>query len=146
MPATPSTTNFDITQIFLGDNFYIDATYTNSSGSSKTIAPGTLLGRILATNKVLPNLSSATDGSEFPMGIAADNASVVVADGDSVTLNVCIKGMVNKTALTLGSGDTWSTVIRTVSTGGKTIEDALIANTGIQLMASTDVTITDPNQ
>lgn len=51
----------------------------------------------------------------------------------------------NKNKITLGSGDTWSTAIRTVSTGGKTIESALIANTGIMLVESTELTIADPN-
>lgn len=93
MPATQSVTQYDVSQLLLGNNWFKDFTYTNSTGSSVTIQPGTLLGQVLATGKVLPNLSTATDGSEFPMGIAADNAAVTVANGDSVVLNVASKVM-----------------------------------------------------
>lgn len=144
MPAQPITTNYDVSQIFLGDNFYKDFTYTNSSGSSKTYAAGTLFGQILATGKVLANISSATDGSEMPIGFLQE--AVTVADGSSAVVSLCIAGRVNQNNITLGSGDTLDTAVRTVSTGGGTLYALIQKNTDIQLVPSTEVTITDPNQ
>lgn len=144
MPATQLVTNYDVSQVFLGNNFYKDFSYTNSTGSTVDLAVGTLMGQILATAKILPNISSATDGSEQPMGILAEAASV--ANGATVTLSLVIGGRVNQNKLTLGAGDTLNTVVRTVSTGGGTLGALITRNTTIELVPSTELTITDPNQ
>lgn len=144
MPATQLVTNYDVSQVFLGNNFYKDFSYTNSTGSTVNLVVGTLMGQILATAKILPNISSATDGSEQPMGILAEAASV--ANGATVTLSLVIGGRVNQNKLTLGAGDTLDTVVRTVSTGGGTLGALITRNTTIELVPSTELTITDPNQ
>lgn len=144
MPANQLVTNYNTQQIFLCNNFFQDKTYTNSTGSTVTLLPGTLLGTVLATNKLLPNISSATDGSEMPMGICAD--TYVVANGDSAVVTFCTGGDVNENAVVLGSGDTYATVVRTASTGGGTIRDLIGRNTTIQLVASTELSVVDPNQ
>lgn len=144
MPATQRVTNYDVSQVFLGNNFYKDFTYTNSTGSSVDLAVGRLVGQILASAKILPNISSATDGSELPMGVLAEAATV--ANGATATLSVCIAGRVNQNTLTLGAGDTLDTAVRTVSTGGGTLGALITRNTNIELVPSTEVTITDPNQ
>lgn len=116
MPAPILITNYDVSQIFLGKNRYEDFTYTNSTGSTVTLLPGRLLGIILATNKVLPNVSTATDGSEIPACICAD--TYVVADGVTLTITAVTKGMINYRKVIFGGSDTLATAIRTVSTGG----------------------------
>ena len=144
MPANQLATNFNTQQIFLGGNFYKDFSYSNSTGSTVTIAAGRLMGQILATAKVLPNISSATDGSELPVGVAME--AYTVADGATATVTLCISGRVNQNALTLGAGDTLDTAVRTVSTGGGTLGALITRNTDIELVPSTELSITDPNQ
>lgn len=141
MAAGVSTTNFNTQQIFLGSNIFESGTYTNSSGSTVTIAAGTLIGQVLATGKLKPHISSATDGSEMPVGFAAE--TYTVADGADAVINICVAGDVNKNAVTLGSGDTWSTAVRTVSTGGGTIEALVRRNTTCTLYASTELSAQD---
>lgn len=144
MPGTVVTTNYNIAQIFLGENFYEDFTYSNSTGSPVTILSGTIVGQILATSKILPNLSSSTDGSEKPCAIYADG-DIIIPDGTTKILTCCIKGRVNLNKVTFGAGDTINTAVRTTTTGGGTI-GSFINALGIQLVASQELTITDPNQ
>lgn len=144
MPATVLNTNYAIEHVFLGCNHYEKRTYTNSSGSSKTLVPGLLMGEVLATGKVLPHISSATDGSEMPTGFCA--GTYTVADGATVTIDIVTKGEVNQNAITLGSGDTLTTAVRTVSTGGGTIRSLIERNTHCVLIPSTELSRVDPNQ
>lgn len=134
-------TNYDTSSIFLGDNFYKDFTHVNTTGSIETLVAGTLFGQILASGNVLPNLSSATDGSELPMGIL--QVSVSVAIGATVTLPLCIAGRVNGNQVTYGAGDTLLTAVRTVSTGGGTIGALITRNTDIKLVATTELSAID---
>ena len=142
--VNPLSTNYDVSQVFLGRNRYKNYTYTNSTGSTVTLVPGTLLGLILATNLLLPHISSATDGSEQPIGVCAD--TYVVPTGTSVLVTLCNRGEVNQNKVVLGAGDTMATVVRTVSTGGGTIEQLILKNTDIELVPSIELTIQDPNQ
>lgn len=146
MVATQLVTNYDISQIFLGENFYDNGTYTNSTGSSVTIQPGTLLGRIEASALVIPSASTASDGSEYAMAIYADQA-VTVANGASILLTYCIKGRINQNKIVFQNGtDTLTTTVGSQGTGGGIIKDILVRNTGIFLVPSTEITIQDPNQ
>ncbi len=144
MPSTQLVGNYDISQIFLGDNVYEYYTWTNTSGGTLTLKPGTLMGQILSSAKLLPNLSSSTDGTELPMSVLAD--TYTVANNGSATVCVCIGGRVNQNALIFGSGDTLSTAVRTVTTGGGTIHALINRNTGILLVPSQELTVQDPNQ
>ena len=134
-------TNRNTQQIFLGENIYETRSYTNSTGSSVTLAAGTLMGTILATSKMKPHLSSSTDGSEQPTGVLAQ--SYTVADGATATIDIVTKGDVNKNAITLGAGDSWTTPVRTVSTGGGNIQDLVRRNTDITLIEGTEVSAYD---
>ena len=145
--ASILTTNFDTTKIFIGDNRYKTATYTNGTGSTVTLAKGTLLGRIFSTNKVTPHVSTATNGSEYPVGVLAEDYTV--ANGASVDVSFCYGGDINQGKLTLGGSDTLATVItRTYTDSGTdtvavpmgTIEDLIVSRTHINLVASTENT------
>lgn len=145
MPAQQRITNYDVSQIFLGRNFYKDKQYTNSTGSAVTILPGTLLGTILATNLLLPMVSTATDGSEYPVGIAMD--TFVIANGASATITFCYAGEVNQSKVIFYNGtDTLATAIGSQGTGGGTYEDLIIRNTDIKLIPTIELSIQDPNQ
>lgn len=127
-------TNYNTENLFYGfpQAFFKDFTYTNSTGSTVELTQGRLMGQVLSTAKVLPQVSSATDGSEMPIGILGH--SISVADGDTVTLSICIEGKVNQNLLILANGDTLNTAVRTVSTGGGTIGALIERNTQIVLV------------
>ena len=148
--ANPLITNFDTRKLFIGDNRYKTADYTNSSGSTVTLTKGMLLGRIFASNKVKPHAASATDGSEYPVGILSGDYSV--ADGATVTVTFCCGGDVAKELVTLGGSDTFATVVtrtytdsasNTVAIAHGTIEDLITARTHINLVSATDLTGND---
>lgn len=130
-------TNYDNAQVFLGSNFYEAVSYTNSTGSPVTITIGRTIGRILATAKVLPSISSATDGSELPIGVAGQ--TYVIADGVTQDIQIVTGGDVNENLVVLAAGDTFNTAVRTVSTGGGTIRDLIGRNTTIQLIPTSDL-------
>lgn len=138
MPATILTNDFSVAQLFLGGQQFKNGTYTNGSGSTVTLVAGQLFGRILATDLVAPCIAASTDGSEMPRYLLADAYSVPA--GESVTVSLCWAGNVNKNMVTLNSTDTWATTVRTVSTGGGKLEDLFVANTDINLIASTELT------
>lgn len=127
-------TNFDVSKIFIWNNRYNKATYTNSTGSSVTLVKGTLLGRITSSGKVVPHTSAATDGSQNPLGILADDYTV--ANGASVDVTYCDGGDVAKDKVILGSGDTMTTAVGTLGT----IADLIGRNTTIKLVDSTELT------
>ena len=127
-------TTFNTAQLFLGDNHWEQVEYTNSTGSEVTINAGRLMGKILATNKVLPHVAAATDGSEMPIGVAGEK--YVVADGATINMYIVTQGHVNQNGLLLNGSETLATVVRTVSTGGGTIGDLIRRNTMITLIES----------
>lgn len=133
MVSQPRVTNYNTQNLFLGQNFYADATYTNSTGSEVTISNGRLLGRVQATNKVLPQVTAATDGSELPIGVAAGD--YVVANGSTVTITYCYGGPVAEGLVILNGSDTMATAVATPSAGaGGTIHDLIVRNTQIDLV------------
>ena len=143
MPSAPGilTTNYNYEQLFIGRNLYNFATYTNSTGSEVTIPMGRLIGRVLATDLVLPQISTATDGSEQPLGIVQE--SVTVAAGESTTLSYCYAGDINQNAVILNTGETLATVVGTVSTGGGTLGDLITRNTTLNLYPTVQIAALD---
>lgn len=137
MPNGILITNYDNAQIFLGSNYYEDVTYTNSTGGEVTIPIGRTIGRVLATDKVLPQAAASVDGSELPIGVSAQ--TYVVADGATRTIQIVTGGDVNQNLVVLAAGNTFSTAVRTVSTGGGTIRDLIRRNTTIELIPTTDL-------
>ena len=127
-----STTNYDLTKIFLGGNRYKQARFKNTTGDSVTLAAGTLLGKVTAiavdTANVVGYLrkydSANTEGGAIPVGILAQD--ITVAAGATVTnVNYCIAGDFDLSTLVLANGtDTLATIV-----DGKAIREAIIAET-----------------
>lgn len=130
--------NTDTSKIFIWNNRFTTATYTNSTGSTVNLAAGRLMGRVLASNKVLPHASGASDGSQQPRFILANDYEV--ANGASVTVTLCDGGDVAKEKVIFGGSDAWTTVIGTTL---GTIEDLLRANSEIKLVSGTELTAYD---
>lgn len=131
-------TNFDTTKVFLRDNKFETGTFTNDdSYDDVTLVGGTLLGRISATNKLVPHSSSASDGSQFPVGILAH--TITVQESDDAELTFCTAGEVAAGKLILASGDTLATVI-----SGRTINDRIKSDTaGVILVGADQLTAFD---
>lgn len=64
---------------------------------------GALLGRITATGKYILSLAAATDGSEVPRAILAEDADATSGD---VTTIAYLTGEFNTAAMTFGTGHT----------------------------------------
>jgi hypothetical protein len=130
-------TNYETSKTFVFGNRYDKADYTNGTGAPVTVVLGTLLGRISATQKVIPLASAASDGSQFPVGIATEDT--VIAAGATVKLSYCVEGDVAEEKVVLNGSDTLSTVI-----SGRSIRDRIASDTvGIRLVKSTELTAYD---
>ena len=132
--------NRDITKIFLANHTSQKIQYTNSTGSTVTIPAGRLMGRITTSQKALPHVSTATDGSQQPAFIAMDE--YVVANGATVTITVCDGGEVAEEKVILSGVETMSTVI----TDDVSIRSAIERNTHIKLRPSTEMSGPYDNQ
>ena len=128
-------TDFEREIIFLRDNKYESAEFTNDTYDAITMEAGRVIGRVLATNEIAPQASGNVDGTKLPIGILTQ--TTVVEAGDTVSLNFCIGGEVAKEKVILDSGDTFATVIFSTST----INDLL--NNFVTLVSGTEMTAFD---
>ena len=119
----------DLSKIFLWNNRYEQADYTASADI--TLPAGTLLGRIGSSGKVVPLTSAATNGSQYPVGILAQDT--FVASGVTATLTFCVAGDVASDKVIYDGTDTEETVVEL-----KRLKDRIGSDTvGIKLVAST---------
>lgn len=125
--------NYDTSKLMIGGNTTQQVTYTNSTGSTVALASGRLMGRVSTSQKVLPHVSTATDGSEQPIGVLIEDQSV--ANGATVTLTICDGGEVAEGKVVLGGSDTLATTINGVS-----IRDLIARNSHIKLRPATELT------
>lgn len=123
-------TNYDTTKIFVWNNEYETGTFV--AGAYDDVVPGTVVGRIAASAKLVPLDSSASDGSQFPVGILVDQ----VAAGDERTATICIAGDVNEGSIVFYNGtDTLSTVV-----SSRILRDRIAADTkGIRIVPTTEL-------
>jgi hypothetical protein len=148
------TTQFNTEKCFLGGNKYITATYTNGTGSTVTLTSGQLVGRIRSSGKIKPHVSSATDGSQIPIGVLRIGAgmggdTIAVVDGASATVKVCYTGDINANTMSFGGSDTLATMLlfsnssdAATTTSAGCIEDVLCAR-GFQIFNPTQNSLAD---
>lgn len=131
-------TNFNWFKMFLGSNRYETVVCENGdSYDDLTIAVGSVMGRIAATGKVVLLDKDASDGSQYPVGINAEE--VTIGAGDESNLSICVCGEVDANGLVFVAGTTLATVI-----AAKTVEDRIASDTvGIHLVTGTDLTAFD---
>lgn len=131
-------TNYDTSKLLLGNNKFTSADYTNDDYDDVTLAMGTVMGRITASNEVVPMKSTASDGSQYPRFILIQD--ITVAAGDTVNLSLCTAGEINQGQIVLDrEADTLSTVV-----DGATIYDRIGSDSvGIVLEESTQMTAED---
>ena len=80
----------DVSRIFVGRNRYTKARYNNSAYGSVELLAGTVMGRVKVTGWIKPHTSGASDGSEYPIGVLAED--ITVAGGGLVDLFICTEG------------------------------------------------------
>lgn len=123
----------------------ITAQYTNSTGSTVDLAKARIMGRIATTGKLLPQVSTATDGSQVPMGLLAEDYSV--ANGATVNVTLCIQGDVDANMIGFGGSDTLATVISLTDSATNTVKIGTIGDIltrgGILPIASTEMNYAD---
>lgn len=129
--------NTDVSKIFVWNNRYEDALYNNSAYDAVSLTAGTLMGRVSATGWVKPLASGASDGSQFPVGVLAND--ITVDGGDLVTVSICVAGDVVQDKIILQGADTMETTI-----SSRRLKDRIGADTvGIKLVQSTEMTAYD---
>ncbi len=126
--------NQDLAKIFILNNRYIKADYTNSDYDPETLAAGILMGRVAATQEIVKLVANASDGSQYPVGILAQDATV--EEGDTVELMICVAGDVAEEQVILQTGNTLDTLI-----SDRSIRDRIGSDTvGINLVLGTEMT------
>lgn len=139
--------NYDFSKTFLWNARSQKVTYTNPSGSPVTLPKGRLMGRVAASQKALPHVSTATDGSEQPIGVLGDEYTV--AGSATVVLTIFDGGDVAEEGIVLGGSDTMATLIArtltdsgtdTVAMPGISVRDAITRNTQLKLIQRTELT------
>lgn len=128
--------NTDTSKIFIWNNRYHTDSYVNNSTYDPiTLLAGTVMGRIASTGILIPSKSDASDGSQFPYGILADD--MIIAGGDTVKAPICISGDVveNKVVFTK-IGDGLDTTVSSRRYRDRIMSDSA----GIILVASTEMT------
>jgi len=128
------TSDFSTQKIFLLNNRYEqDTLLENPTYSTQTILAGTVLGRVASSGNVVPCISGALDGSQFPIGVLAQDVTAL-ASGQTQSIAMCIDGDVNAAALIFYGGDSLATVI-----AGRSMQDHLKAY-GILIRYATEMT------
>jgi hypothetical protein len=127
----------DTSRIFLWENRYAKADFTNSQYDPLVMKAGTLLGRIAATQDLALCDSNSIDGSQYPVGVLADD--VTIDEGDVKEISFCNYGDVADDKVIFHGADTMDTVV-----SGRSYRDRIAADTvGIRLVQSTEMTAFD---
>ncbi len=126
--------NQDVSKIFILNNRYQKGNYINNSSYDPiTLYAGTVLGRIHASNVLVPLEAGASDGSQFPVGILAEDLEI--DSGDTVECYLCDGGDVaTEKVLFVKPGDGLETVV-----SSRRLKDWIQAQ-GIKLVGGTEMT------
>ena len=141
--------DYDISKIFIFKNRYVAATFINLSGGTLSYAPGTLVGRVAASNKITKCDSAATDGSQIPIGVLKSTITALVDDGE-VAVNFCNSGDVVEDKLVFTGAETLATVVTVkggagldvANTNVRTLGD-MLRSLGINIIESTENNVFD---
>ncbi len=126
--------NTDLSRIFLWENRYAQAAFNNSQYNNLLMPAGTLLGRIAATQTLALCDSKSTDGSQFPIGVLAEDT--ILVSGTTKTLSYCNYGDIAEDKIIFHGTDTINTVV-----SGRSLRDRIAADTvGIRLVAGDELT------
>ena len=120
--------NYDLSKIFVFQNRYQVRSLNNSEYSPMTLLAGTVMGAIKGTGtstakpSVFPCVSTATDGSQYPIGILA--ADITIQDGVIGNVPICTMGDVIASKVIMWNAPT-DTLSSVPNGGNKTYYDEL---------------------
>lgn len=130
-----ATINTDLSRVFLWENRYASANFNNELYDPLIMKAGKLLGRVAATQTLALCDTDSTDGSQYPIGILAED--VTIEDGETKAVSYCIYGDVAEDKIILNGNDTLSSVVN-----GQSLRDR-IAMMGVRIIPSTEMTAND---
>jgi len=135
-------TDTDITKIFVFDNRFEDDNFVNNSDYDPiTLLAGTVMGRVSATGSLRAVQAGASDGSEFIVGILAED--LIVVDGETETATICVSGDVVESKLLFFNSAATGFGLDTV-TNGRRQRDRIAGDTvGVKLVAGDQLTGVD---
>lgn len=97
--------NYSQRNIFIWNNRFNSQTATcTDSGSGSTLLAGMLIGCVFATGKVKQCISTATDGSQIPIGVLLQDT--IFTAGQSIDIEFGISGDVDSGMLVFGGSPT----------------------------------------
>ncbi len=145
MAFAPIKNNYTWQQLFIKDPLFKSATYTNTTGAAVTLSMGTWMGRVFAApGTVLPTVSTAVDGSQYPRFVLDNNYTV--ANNATVTVGLCYSGWVNQNATSFYNGtDTMLTTVGAEGTGGGSYDDLITALSDVKFWPSLELSAYDNN-
>lgn len=133
--------DYDISKIFVFGNRYQQASFYNGTGSTASFAAGTVVGRMASTGKITICDSTATDGSQIPVGILK-TAITDLAHEASTDANYCLKGDVVASKLIFSGEEALDTmVIPTVTIPEITITVPELTDSNTDTIATFDLTV-----
>lgn len=126
--------NTDTAQVFIGGNHTRQDAYINNSGYAPiTLYAGTVMGRIAQTGVVAPFNAYANDGTQYVVGLLADD--LILAAGSSSTVSLVVAGRVNQDKVAFfptSSGITLESVV-----SGRRVKDKIMSETTGLLLVKT---------
>lgn len=126
-------TDYDLSKIFLFQNRYESDSWVNNSGyATLTLKAGTVMGRITSSGVLAPAISGNLDGSAVPIGILAQDVTLLA--GQSQQVAICVAGDINANAIIFLGGDNLLTPIN-----GRIMKDHLQAY-GLLIRSGTEMT------
>lgn len=129
---------FDVSKVFVHDNRFEGGTFLNDTGVIASFVPGTVLGRIAASELLVVLDAGAADGSQFPVGILKTEITDLGIAGNA-EINFCISGDVVQDKIVFVNAETLATIVSL-----KTLADRIKSDTqGIKLVESTEQTAFD---
>lgn len=133
------TSDYDVSKIFIYNNRYENDNYVNNSNYNPlTLLAGTLMARVVATGFIVPFYGSGVDGSQFPIGVLAQDL-IAIPGGGTKQASICVSGDVAQEKLIFLYGDTLDTVVQ-----GRRLRDRIGFDTvGIKLVPGTEMTAYD---
>lgn len=99
----------NLAKLFPFEKEFRQYAYNNATYDPITLPAGTVMGVIAATGYVVPMTSAASNGSQFPIGILAEDYTI--DEGDTINMAVMVRGRVREDMLILQGSDALTTVV-----------------------------------
>lgn len=140
--------DYDTRKVFVWNNRYNTGLFDEPNGSGAfTLSEGQVIGRIASSGKLKICVSTATDGSQIPIGVVKGSYTMAESATD-VAVTFCIAGDVDQTKLLFSGSETLATVVTIVNdpagtpnaTSNTRIMRDLIQSIGIHLVAGDELT------